>query len=233
MRSIVLGSVRFSDSGKMVRLFTEDQGLRSFPVMGLGSSNKGRAPMFQPMSLITAEEENAKIGKLPRLTGVQRAYIFQNLYTDPIKSTIAFFCAEVTERAVVEGQANVELFDFCWHAMQWLDLDSEVTLFPVFWSLNIMRYCGVYPGSDGEGKYYDLREAKWTNAMPGHSDMLDRDNALLWLRLQHHDFESVRSIGMSSAQRRLMLNAAITFLHCHVIGAKELKSVEVLREVFS
>ena len=93
MRSIVLGSVRFSDSGKMVRLFTEDQGLRSFPVMGLGSSNKGRAPMFQPMSLITAEEENAKIGKLPRLTGVQRAYIFQNLYTDPIKSTIAFFCA--------------------------------------------------------------------------------------------------------------------------------------------
>lgn len=233
MRSIVLGSVRFSDSGKMVRLFTEDQGLRAFPVMGLGSSNKGRAPMFQPMTLITAEEENAKVGKLPRLKSVQRAYIFQNLYTDPIKSTIAFFCAEVTERAVVEGQANVELFDFCWHAVQWLDIDNEVALFPVFWSLNVMRYCGVYPGSEGEGKYYDLREAKWTHVMPGHSDLLDRENALLWLRLQHHDFETVRSVGMSASQRRMMFNAAITFLHCHVIGPKELKSVEVLREVFS
>jgi DNA repair protein RecO (recombination protein O) len=230
MRAIALHSIPTNDKGGVVKLFTEDHGVRPYYVTW------GKNPMlFQAMTLLEIEERERRNGSMRMLSEVRRSPSLHYLAANPIKSAIALFMAEVLHRALAEDQAQPELFTWCHLSMQALDLDERVSSYPLLFLCRVIVQLGFEPPARtaGGGAFFDLIGSEWLHAVPLHGMHLEGAEADQFVRAVSMSRDELETSVPQRDDRRRLLEHLLRYLQIHLHSEREVRSFEVLREVFN
>ncbi|MBR0202044.1 MAG: DNA repair protein RecO [Bacteroidaceae bacterium] len=236
-RGIVLHALRYGDNQMVVSVFTETCGTVSFMLRQpqSGKRNGPRAVMWQPLTLVdvTWEASRNSIQK-PREWSLSLPW--RSIPFNPHKAAIALFLGEFLFRALRNEAANPSLFRYIHSSLEWFDeCDEHFSNFHIVFLLHLSRFLGFYPNADDwhEGDYFDLQNAVFTSSVPLHKHYLQPEEAALVPKFLRMDVRKMRVVHLNGALRSRTLSSVVEFYRLHVPEFPEIKSLNVLAEVFS
>lgn len=229
-KGIVLKSLKYSESSVIVDVYTQEKGLRTFIVSGLGSkSGNSKASCFQHLNIIDLVAYDKSTG-MARIKEQRVDYFYKTLPYNVAKSSIGLFALEIFRNAVKESEANAELFQYLNDFL--IDLDDKgkgLGIVPIKFMLDLAKLIGIIPINNRTDKccYLDMLEGEFVSTFSETS--LDQTNSLV---LSEILAQPQRVSLLSRETKKLILDWLIKYYQVHLTQFKELKSVEVLRDVF-
>lgn len=233
-RAIVLRAIKYGDNSLIVKLLTEQNGLQSFMVKGAFNKNaKIRAALFQPLTLLDIVSANSH-GDLGYLKEANVEYAYRTIPFDINKNAIVLYLCELLSKSIQESETDTELFGFVHHAMTHLDsLEANYADFPLKFSIELSRYLGFSPNTNNykEGYIFDLEEGCFRHDGVGSIYLIDNQQSKLFYNLCNDNFFKNNRVCLKNGERRLLLEAMITYYKLHVSGFNEINSAEILKTV--
>lgn len=238
-RGIVLTTVRYDDDGQIVHILTETDGCRAFFVRNTKSRRGGvRARLMQPLTLVDAEwDQRSPTQDLLHLKTLS-AQGWTSIPFDPVKSGISLFLAEFLFNALRSEPANAFLFEYVEQSLEWFDTCEDrhkLANFHLVFLLRMGNFLGFSPNLEEyrEGAFFDMRSSTFQQVRPDHDNFLAPAEAALLPNLMRMQYATMHLFRFSGAQRSRLLEFACDYYRLHVAGFNRLKSLDVLREVFS
>ena len=231
-QAIVLQTIKYGDSSLVVKMLTKEEGIQSFMVKGVfGKKSKMKAALFQNMTLldVVAEIGNNSLGFIKEIT---LSHYYKSNSTDIKKITIILFISELLSKSITESETDTLLFEYIYQSMIRLDeAISDYVNFPIEFALNLSKYLGFYPNFDtySEGSCFNLLDG---NFKKSQSDIYQIDQELSKKFYLLGTQKNFSEISLNYKERRLLLDAIITYYKLHTENIREIKSVEVLRTIF-
>lgn len=234
--AIVLHSFKYGEQKLVVDMFTRDHGRLTFMVP-LPKSAKGRLKKqyFQPLTPLTVAYDYRPSLQFQKLTDAGILQPLSSIQTSPSKLAISMFVAEFLYHALKGEQQNDPLFAYLCSAIEWLDgRPSQYANFHLAFLIHLSRFLGFYPNLDGyeAGSYFDLRAGTFCTAPPPHHDLLQPAEAAMMQTLMRMDFATMHLFRMNRQQRAQLLDVALRYYRLHLPDFPQLRSVEVLKELF-
>lgn len=235
-RGIVFRQIKYSDTSLVVRIFTEELGLRSYMLKGARSSKSKLKPgLFQPLSLLDLIVSEKEKGELHHIREARLSYSFKSIPFDIKKSSILLFINELIYKSIQEESANRELFGFIYDRIVQLDeLQQNISHFHLLFSVRLTRFLGFFPQGEYHGlsSSFSLEEGTFTEnvLLPGEYT-LQGPHANYLNQLIVHDFDDLASLSAPHEVRMGMLERLILYYRLHLPMATDFKSHLVLKEV--
>lgn len=234
--AIVLHCLPYSDSTHIVHLYTEDFGRMSYMVrLSKGKQSGLKRALFQPLSILSIQADHKGSRQLQRLKDATTTYPFSSVPFDVIKSSIALFLAEVLYRSLRDTERNPDLFEFMSRSIQWLDLgDKGLANFHLVFLIKLTRYLGFYPNLENrrEGWFFDLQGGVFVPNCPPHTAWLGPADALAFSRLMRINYDNMDTFGFEHGQRVRILRLMLDYYRLHLIEFPQIKSLDVLVDLF-
>ena len=216
---IALHYFPYRDSSVIARFFTENQGLQSFIASGVRSAKTRLSPgLFQPLNLVELVYYHNPSGELHRLSEIRPLRILQSIPMYPAKTAIAMFVAEYLSKILREQMENQALFELVSSWIGRLDSSSgnyESAHLALVW--HSFSSIGIAPED-----WRTMLSA--VQLRPEEPELLDAffssEDLFAALRLASH-------------RRQLILDHLLNYASAQLEGMGEIKSLPVLRQVFS
>ena len=216
-RGIVFRFIKFRETSIIVTIFTEAFGLQSYIVNGVRSkSAKNRIALFQPLTLLNLVVYHRENANIERIREISCLYPYRTLMTDVKKSTLAMFVNEILNKTVKDESHAGEIFQFLYDSLTTLDSQEDgFENFHLIYLLKLARYLGF--------GVYNLNEV-----LGGR--VTDPETEKILGELLTADYDT--QLKITNMQRRNLLELLLKFYAEHMEHLGEIKSVQVLREVF-
>lgn len=236
-RGIVLHTLKYGDTSLIVDVYTETGGNVSFMVC-LPRSRKAalRGVLFRPLTLLELDYEARPGTALQRIKDARLHYAYRSVPYEPAKAAIALFLAEFLYRALRHETCNPPLFAYLCHSLQWLDRrEANFANFHSVFLLRLTRFLGFYPNAEDyhAGDFFDLQNACFVGTRPLHGAYLPPEEAAGIPLLMRMNYDTMHLFAFSRVQRGRLLTVLNDYYRLHVPDFPELKSLDVLHEVFS
>jgi DNA repair protein RecO (recombination protein O) len=235
-RGIVFRQTRYSDSSLVVRILTEEMGLRSYIIKGArGPKSKMKASLFQPLTLLELVVSQKEKSDLQHIREARVAYTYQTIYLDIRKSSILLFLNELLYKSIQEETVNPELFRFIFDHLVLLDQTKENPAnFHLLFAIHLTRFLGFFP----HGRYvsqntvFNLMEGQFLQAEPLPAENFISGTNCAWLsRMVETPPEEFYSLSIPPAIRSELLEKILRYYHVHLPLTGEFKSHHVLHDV--
>ncbi len=235
-KGIVIGSVKYSDTSLIVRIFTRELGLQSYIVKGIRSKkSKLKVALFQPLQMLDMTVYNRENKNINHIKELKPAYIYQTIPFDVIKRSVAIFITEILNRSLKENFPDKALSEWLWQTLTWYDLNNEKTTdFHIIFLIQLTKFLGFFPkySAPENIRYFDLMEGVFGNNEPVHPHYISGENALLFYKMLKYSFDDISSISTSSGERSGLLDILTEYYRLHIENFGEVKSLGVLRMLF-
>lgn len=236
-RAIVLRNIKYGEHRMIVDMFTRSYGRMSFAVTVSRTSGKGmRRQMFQPLTMLDIGCDIRPRVQIQKLHDVRLAVPYVSLLSDPVKLSVSLFVSEFLCHALRSEQQNEPLFEYTVDSLQWLDgCTSGYANFHLVFLMRLSLFLGFYPNLDGytSGAWFDLRTGCFTAVRPLHHDVIEPADAARISLMMRMRFATMHLYRMSRDDRNRMLEIIIRYYRIHMPDFPELRSLDVLRELFS
>jgi DNA repair protein RecO (recombination protein O) len=240
-KGIVLRSVKYGETSLVVTVFTELFGLQSYIVNGVRTvSKKGssKAVFFQPSALLDLVVYHNEYKNLQRIKEYKWAYLYQHIFSDVRKNSVALFMIELLTKSLKQPEANAELFYFMEDALTHLDNANDTVManFPLFFALHLAVFFGFRISDEYTevNNYLDLEEGLFTSIRPSHLNYLDDKAAEVSsfiLKAQHPN--ELDELKLNQEFRRFLLSGYETYYRLHIPEFGSMRTLPVLREMMS
>lgn len=235
-RGIFLHAVKYSETSLITSIYTETYGRQSYLVKGARSKNSPvKAAVFQPLYLLDLEIYFRPNKEIHWLKNARIASPYNSIPFDVRKSSQVIFLAEILNKCIREEEPNPELFGFIYHSLTFLDLaDSGINNFHIWFLFKLTRYLGISPSSEHArtGLFFDLQKAQFVPHEPVHGHFADKQVTVLFSRLFDVDAGSLETLNYTHSERTFVLDMLLEFYRIHFDHLGEIRSLEVLKEVF-
>lgn len=235
-RGIFLHAVKYSESSLITSIYTEAFGRQSYLVKGVRSKNSVvKAAIFQPLYLLDLEIYFRPGNEIQWIKNARIASPYQTIPFDVRKSSQVIFLAEILNKCIREEEANPGLFDFIFNSLTFLDLtDSGISNFHIWFLFQLTHFLGIFPMGDNSrlGTFFDLQKAQFVFHEPVHGQFADKQVTALFSKLFDVDLKSFDKLSYTHAERNLLLEMLLNFYRIHFDHLGEIRSLDVLKEVF-
>ncbi|MDR2056834.1 MAG: DNA repair protein RecO [Dysgonamonadaceae bacterium] len=235
-RGIFLYNSKYSDTYSIVHIFTEEFGRASY-LLANAKRKKTRIPLsvFYPLSVLDMEVEHRNFQDIQRLKEVKIHLPVFSLLNDPAKSAIAIFLAEFIGKVVKEIESNRHLFDFILHSIQILDLsEKNYANFHLVFMIRLSPFLGFSPDASGykKGMFFDMQNGVFTLYKPSHIHFLNPDESESFSLLLRMNYENMILFRFSRHERKNIIYRILEYYRLHLTNFSDLKSLEILHEIF-
>jgi len=236
-RGIVLHSLPYNDAYAITLIYTEEFGRMTY-LTSQSKSRKSKTPrsLFHPMAILDLEVEHQNLRDIQRIKEMKIHIPLIAILTDPVKSALGIFLAELISKVVREEQPNRPLFDFFLQSVQVLELTAgSPANFHLAFMIHLSRLLGFYPNSAGyqKGMFFDMRNGTFCLYKPAHIHFLPPDESAVFYNLLRMSYENMAVLRFSGRERQTIIRRILDYYRLHLSDFPEIKSLEVLHEVFS
>jgi DNA repair protein RecO (recombination protein O) len=235
-RAIVLHSIKYGDSSLIIDLYTESYGRQSFIVrMPVSKRGKLKKQLFQPMSILEVDFDYRQNVAVQRMRDVRLVFPYLSIPYDVLKQAISLFISEFLYYSLRGEQQNYPLFEYVVNSMRWLDACSgRFPNFHLVFMMRMSKFLGFLPNIENyhSNDFFDLRGGCFCHAAPLHSDFLKPDEAARIQILMRMNYETMHLYAMSRSERNRCIEVMIHYYRLHLPDFPDMKSFDVLREVF-
>ena len=145
------------------------------------------------------------------------------------------FTAEFLSNALREEMPDTLLYKYIEDSLQWLDsTDSGISNFHIAFILHLSRFLGIEPNLDGYSStlHFDMISGEYCCFQPKHPYFLHPDEAKFIPYLSNMTIYNMHLYRFNRKQRQRMLEILNDYYRIHIPNFHELKSLEVLKEIF-
>ncbi|MBQ6063006.1 MAG: DNA repair protein RecO [Prevotella sp.] len=235
--AIVLNTIKYGDSQIIVDMFTEQYGRISFIChVPKTAKAKVRKNLFQPMNLLDLSFDYRVNRQLQHIKDVRLSYFYRSIPFEPNKLAITLFLSEFLDYSTRDEQQNVPLYHYISMSMRWLDeCQRGFSNFHLVFMMRLTKFIGFYPNLDHyvEGALFDLRNSCFCTNNPLHQDVLQPHEASKINLLMRMNYDTMHLFRMSHHERNRCLETILAYYKLHIPNFSELKSLDVMRELFA
>lgn len=233
---LIFHALRYSDDQLIVEGLARNYGRVSFMVrISHAPRAKVRHVIFQPMAVLEVQWEENPRAKLMRPIAARVSQPWSSLHTSPIKAAITLFLAEFLLQVCRHEQSGELFFDYLLHSLTWLDTAEEgFANFHLLFLMRLAQFLGIAPNTSDTGlPFFDLMAAEFVSRAPAHAYYIYGDEARAFEQLLRMNFSTMHLFQLTRTQRNRILELILTYYRLHIPSLPELKSWEVLREIFT
>ncbi len=234
---IVLHFIKYGESSVITTIFTREYGRQSYIVNASRSrKSKNKAGLLQPLFLVDIEAYQKKSRDIQRIKSLKSNRVYQNIPFDITKSTQAIFLAEILYKTIHEQESYPELFDFIKNALLYFDLMEEGwPNFHLFFLLRLSEYMGFLPDTSKVGfeGWFDMRKGAIVPFEPPHPMYAHKEATEYVIQLSELKINQLHQLKISRSMREYLLSTLLDYYQLHFNDLGEIKSLNVLKEVFS
>ncbi|UCH14354.1 MAG: DNA repair protein RecO [Bacteroidales bacterium] len=219
-KGIVLHYIKYGDTSIIAYIYTENFGRQAFIVNSVRSKkSRVRLNQFQPLSILELDVYYKPGRDMQRIKDLRNHLLLHTIHDNIIKSSIALFIAEIMYKTLREVEPNQPLFDFIYNSVQILDLQNRgIENYHLVFLLHLSKYLGISP-VDEEQKSLSL--------------ILTPEEKKALNRLHEYSFKNLDKIIVDNNTRINLLEKFVEYYKLHLEGIGTIKSLPVLKEVFS
>lgn len=232
-KALVLSSLKYGDSGMIVRCFTRDSGLKSFFINGIFNTKKSKfkRSFFQPLNQLELVTDFQNKGQLHSLKEVNLVRHYQEIHTEIVKQSMTLFLSELLNQILKEESTDESLYDFLVQSINLLDETTHTSHFHLVFLAQLIKQLGFYPIMDHEDTYFDLVEGKFVSH-PQNQLYLEGDALQLFVKVLQSDLTQLSELKLTYPQRTETLEWLFQYMNLHIASFKKPKSLVVLQELF-
>ena len=234
---IVLRAVKYTDTRLIVTIFTEAFGTKAYIVNASRAKKGNKNVMFYRagmlLDLVVYERPKSSV---QRIKEAGFAYKFSDLVFNPVKTAILFFITEVLGIVVSDDQPEPEMFRFVRGLLLLLDSEKELVHgYLYYFMIKMSRFLGFFPF----GKYsdqtpiFDLANGVFRSMPPAHANYISGTLAEQFGNLLEATPENINQFASKPSDRLKLLEQLLVYYRLHYPTFKDVKSLEVMRQVFS
>lgn len=236
-KGVVLQYFKYSENSIITKIYTEKFGIQSYILKGINSKkNRAQKAFLQPLSLVELNVYYKENKELQNLREIKPNVVFQSIPFNIYKSSIAFFLAEVLSKLIKEEEPNQALFDYIYHSIEFFDISEKWGHnFHILFLLQLTRYFGIYPqeSENHEALFFDYQEGAFKMLKPQHNYFSSAEETTIIKQLLGFKFNVQEDFEISNQIRRSILAGLIEYYSIHLSNLKNLKSKEILVEIYS
>ncbi|HLN52272.1 MAG TPA: DNA repair protein RecO [Lentimicrobium sp.] len=236
-RGFIFNVSRYSDSSGIVKIFTEEEGLRSFVVKSLYSrTSRLRAALFGHLSLLdlTFDYKPGRTLQYIKEASLNKSYF--EIGNNILRSSVLLFINEILLKTVREEEANPVLFNFIEETLDSLnDNEVPVAAFHLLFMIRLADHLGfgTVHSLSGEGEHFDLLSGTQEVKEPPHSYFISSKPLELLKSISVMDYSDLKSLDSNRIVRLDLMKKLIDFYKIHVPEMTEIKSAGILHEIMS
>lgn len=234
---IVLHFIKYGESSVITTIYTRDFGRHSYILNAARSrKSKNKASLLQPLFLIDMVAYQKQSKELHRLKEIKSNQTYQNIAFDIAKSTQAIFLAEILYKTINEQESFPEMFDFMKNALLYFDLMNEGSSnFHLFFLYRLTEYLGFLPDTTKTGfeGWFDMKKGIVVPFQPSHPHFANKEVTEYLIELSELKISELGEFKISRSIRDSLLSVLLDYYQLHFDNLGEIKSMNVLREVFA
>ena len=218
---IFLNRIHYSETSLIATFLTRNSGLQSYLFQG----GKKKSQSLFPLSICEITTYRRADSTLGKLTEAQASLLLLDIQTNPLKSVIAFFMADIIRQIVKDGQEDAYLFDFINHHIVALEETKHVGIFVVQFLCQLTEPLGIQPSSKLEtANYFILKDGEFTLSTPLDSQSFGGKG----VQLLHGIFRNQRLDEDEPQARSEALHILLAYYAFHLPGFNVDRSLEIV-----
>ncbi|MCL1868110.1 MAG: DNA repair protein RecO [Paludibacter sp.] len=233
--AIVLHSVKYSDNSLIVTMLTRRFGRLAYIFRKAKTMKSGnRAAFLQPLNLVEVTVYNNPKKTIQNLKEIRIAKFYNNIFQSAEKTAIALFVAEIVNKSLRQTEKDERLFDFIENSLIFLDkTEKHFANYHLLFLMKMTKFFGFEPSANYLNyNYFDLISGEFSDKIPQHEHFLKNNDVALFNSLIDKEFEQMSEISFSRASRKTTLENLLDFYRIHIPDFPQIKSLEVLTDVF-
>lgn len=242
IKGIVLGTIKHSDRHNVTNIFTRERGRMAF-LTPVGASPRGRrsASRLMPLSIVELQANISATRDLNIPSAICPIALWRTIYFNPFKSSVALFLSEFLTKLLREAPAEPSLWDYIYNTLQLYDSYSDSTSianFHITFLINLMPMMGIQPDLDNytEGMEFDMKAGTMVFPFSLQSNKgirIDATKSSYLPTISRINFANAAKFHFNGNQRAELLDLILKYYGCHFPGCDNLKSLDIMREIFS
>lgn len=202
-------------------------------VRGVGKKKGNKSSLLEPLSFVEIAYRYKKSREIQSVQTIVPDSISGSLFFDPIKSTIQLFLAEMLSKSLREEAGDEDLFDYLYSSISFFKEGTNQQHFHLIFLLKMTRFLGFFPnGIPSVAKpFFDLQNGEFCASVSQSEHTLNDQvsNDIYALMLASYE----NPLNISKDRRRAVLDSLVQYYRLHLEGFGEVRSLRVLKEVFS
>ena len=235
-RGIVLQSIKYGDSSRIVHIYTEKYGKLAFIIKGIRKKSSSGQSVYQPLTLLDMEIYFKPDRNLQHVREVGMNPPFMHISGNIQKIGMVLFLSEILNKALPEEEANPDLFAFLHNAIRSLDEKKNITnYYHLFILVRLIRFLGFAPVNQfsEKNRFLDMREGTFVSFLPAHQDFMDKEDAKLLSSLMNVPVDQLDTLPDIPGSKRGFLEKVLLYYRIHLEGMGKIKSLDILHDVFN
>jgi len=228
---IVLKKTDYSESSIIIKLLTENEGVKSFIYPG-AKNKKKKGNIIRPMAILSVTYYQRGNSNLLTVSELDTAIVFKDIPFNPYKSGIVFFINEVLYQTVKDQEESKTLYTYLKKALFHLDNTANCVNFPISFLFDLLTYLGFQPEIYPEANYFDLKEGAFVKNLPAHPMYVNKELSTLLLLFAKANTGAFIEPEINLIHRRKLISEMINFYRLNFDQFKDLKSIPVLESLY-
>ena len=233
--AIVLSKIRYKDNDIIVKLFTKEYGAISFIVKGSQNSKKNKIKYvyFQELTILEIQFNYNLKRDLQYIKDIEIKHNYTSSHTDLVKVSVIMFLSEVLSNVITHQKRDIQLYNYIEESLIWYDINKSNTYFHMIFLIELTRYLGFYPDIlSNNFKYFNLEGGSYEKSKTSEysitGDSLNLFNQILGIK-----FDSNPLPALNSKDKMEIINIILTYYKLHINNFKPIKSLEIVKNIFS
>jgi DNA repair protein RecO (recombination protein O) len=236
-RGIILNQIKYTDSGIVARLYTRKFGRQSFLIKGMRNRKAGKHNiLFQPMFILDLEMLFKASREMQVLKEFSVSFAPYDIHSNIKKSCVAIFLGEVLASVLKEESPHIEMFDYIEESIIYFDSCKEnYANFHIAFLAGLSSFLGFEPGqrTNDSDIFFDMTNGRFVPIPPVDGKYANESVSNILAAFFIASYDTAKDIILTGSMRNEVLEILVKYYSIHLPGLKKIKSLEVLKEVFS
>lgn len=223
-KGILLRKINYSESSLIVTIYTLEQGVQTFIFQG----GKKKSSYLFPMSLLEIEFYKRPDSELGKLTSAHPFKGTSEIPFHPLRSSIAYFMADVLYQSLKTDQSDLFLFQVLEYQLMELEESRDLGRFPLFFLIDLSKTLGIEPIIVDENALYFVPVDGEFRSDHGFGAQAEKGRHVDMLRTLYQNSKDFPSDKETRSKALLLL---LKYFEIHIPAFNVERSLEVLKEV--
>lgn len=233
VKAIILKVVNYSETQKIIHVYSKEMGYLSF--ISPSFIFKKKNTVIHTMQLVEIEFFYNEKSNLHKLKTSYPIVNTSNIYFDIYKMNIVLLWSEILNLVLNNEERNEDLFDFIFQSVEYLNSSQQdVANFNLFFLYRLPSLIGfsINTISWSEGFVFNIHNGHFCATDASVSHISGPNTAKIIYQLCSCKVDELKEIPLNRQSRSILLDIIILFLSTHLNTDLNIKSIQVIREVF-
>jgi DNA repair protein RecO (recombination protein O) len=231
--AIILNRTKYGENAIICSVYTLEFGKQSYIIKN-SLYKKNKAIYLHPLQIIEFEVDIKEGKTLFPVKNASSTYTFREIPFDVYKSTISVFISQLLNSLIKEESVNEDLYMYIKNSCIYLDtIEKDFANFHLFFMIRLSQHLGYFPNDNYSEKkpFFNLKKGRFTDIQA--ENCAGPNISKILYQLIKIKIDSLDSLKLSHSSRNIILDTLVHYFELHNDKRLSLKSLPVIREIFS